>query len=111
MAKTPAKIANLITRHQDRIEWIADILRVKRTLPLENQADHVRDNSEDYWIGMAVGANATLEEALHEHKCYAGFMHVGEPKRNASGVTSWTGVKEGDPEYADWRRHYFTKVF
>lgn len=105
--KTPAKIIALIKRHDAQMEYITEILRVKRTVPVENQAAHVR-YGEDYWKGLAHGYSGMLENALHEHGCYAGFCYVGSNRMRAEDAgESWPNrVGIDDPDYESWRVSY-----
>lgn len=108
MAATPKVVRELIDRHIEYLNYIDGILNVKRDVPLENQAEHVKSKSEEYWEGLADGANVMLENVLHAHHCYAGFMYVS-PKIFDEGLPHWRGVGPQDPLYKGWRRHYFTK--
>lgn len=113
MAKTPARIKALMAQQQVMMRHVDEILRVKK-LPLENQAPHVREKSTDYYIGLADGCNAMLENALFTHNCYAGFAYQVEK-------VTWIKV-DGEPdcqyhetcgtdhpEYAGWRRKYYER--
>lgn len=107
--RTPAKVVELLSRHQQQMDHVEEVLRVKRTVPLENQAEHVKSRSEDYWIGIAHGASNMLESVLHEYKCYAGFHHVG-PKTTLDGEPFHPWVNMGHPDYTSWRVSYHTKA-
>lgn len=109
MAKTTKACRELMENQQDMIVYVTEILRVKRTVPLENQANHVKSKSEEYWIGLADGVNAMLENALFAAKCYAGFSYMGIPKQMPDGSISTEMVGPDHPEYAGWRRMYYTK--
>lgn len=109
--KTPKYLAALIERHADFCDHVDELIRVKTTVPVENQAQHVRDGTPELWIGRAEGYWIALETALMAYGCYAGFMHVGPKKAQLNSDNtvsySWTGVGPNDPEYREWRRHYF----
>lgn len=108
--KTPAKLLALIERHQGTMRHIDEVLRVKRMVPVENQANHIREKSEDYWIGLAHGHSAMLETALFEHNCYAGFHYVGSTPVVLDEDTSFLpSVGLEHPEYAAWRVSYLTR--
>lgn len=110
--KTPKALAEvLMVRHPDYIQCIDDMLYAKQA-PLECQAEHIRRLSEQAIVARAEGYNAAIAHMLHEANCYAGFYHVGKrkAKRCNDGVLAyyWEGVREGDPEYAEWRIRYYT---
>lgn len=109
--KATPDVKRTIERHEAYIEWIEEVLRVKRTVPVEDQAKHVREKSEEYWIGLAHGASSMLEAMLHEFGCYAGFQHMSEKRtqRNQDGtVSTWReAVGPDHPEYTSWRVRYF----
>lgn len=111
--KTPAKVRELINCHMGYVDHVDEMIRVKTTVPVENQAEHVRSKSVDFMEGMAVGFNQMLEAVLFEHNCYAGYMNVGHKQSRPDegpGVNYWSeSVEPSHPDYADWRRHYFTR--
>lgn len=108
--KTPAKVKAIMDFHVQQIEWITETLRVKRTVPIENQADHVK-KSEDYWLGLAHGYNAMLESVLHEHNCYVGFVYVGATAVGFDGCEPFIPMVGVDhPEYASWRVRYLERT-
>lgn len=101
--KTPKYLVELIHRHMDFVDYADERIRVKTTIPAENQADHIKRISVAEIEAQATGAWVMLESALMAYGCYAGFMYVGLKHDN-----SWRGVKPDDNEFAEWRRHYFT---
>jgi hypothetical protein len=108
--KTPAKLIALLDRQQGVMRHVDEVLRVKRTAALENQAAHVREKPEDYWIGLAHGANNMVEAVLHEHNCYAGFYYQGLTPVKGAGVDDFLPrVGYDDPEYAAWRVKYMVR--
>ena len=110
MAKTPTRIRELLLRQSEQMDHISEILRVKRTVPVENQAPHVRNKSEDYWIGVAHGYNNMVEQVLFEHKCYAGFHTRAEkPVTLSTGESYYPWISSDQPGYEDWRVQYHTK--
>lgn len=113
MAKTPARLVAAIERHAGHMIHISEVLRVKRTVPAENQAGYLRDRSEDYWIGVAVGRSNALEEQLFEAKCYAGFNYIASNWETfeQDGVTHNVArsVSPNSPDFAEWRVQYYLK--
>ena len=108
--KTPPLILDMMKRQQVLMRHVDEVLRVKRTVPLENQMTHVREKSEDYWIGLADGHNTMLENMMLEYNCYAGFQNQGcTPVVLESGDSFYPWVDRDDPEYAGWRRVYFAR--
>lgn len=106
--KTPDHLREAINRHVEYLDYITDILRVKATVPVENQAPHVREKPVEYWTGLADGANAMLENCLLLYGCYAGFGNIA-PKQIVEGRVYHRFVQHNDPEYAGWRRLYYTR--
>lgn len=103
--KTPKALAAVvITRHRLQIEHTEELLRVKRTVPVENQADHVKRLTEEQIVARMEGYNTCLEDAMHESNCYAGFHNYG-PKQ-ADGARYQ--VPPGSEDFLDWRRIYYT---
>lgn len=109
MAKTTKSVAAMIANQEMMMDYISDIMRVKRDVPIEYQANHVSSRSEDYWIGLADGVNSMLEYAMHKANCYAGFSYMGEPKKVPDGTMSSQSTRPGNADYAGWRRMYYTK--
>jgi hypothetical protein len=107
MAKTPTHVLRLMERQELILRHVDEVLRVKATVPVESQADHVREKSADYYVGLADGANTMLEEAMHRAGCYAGFMYVSESKGQSYCIVR-SEVRPDHPEFAEWRRVYFT---
>jgi len=107
-AKTPAKVIELMQCQQDTIAYVTDALRVKRTVPVENQADWVRERSEDYFKGMARGANTMLESVLSKFNCYAGFSYFGTTLTvfKTASLSFYPSIGPDHPEYEDWRVVY-----
>ena len=110
MAKTPQRLVKMIRRHIEYLNHIDEMIRIKTTVPVENQAQHIQNGTVEFWEGCAMGAGSMLNTALNDANCYAGFMYVGEPKRAADGSRYAVSVTAADPEFKEWRRHYFTKV-
>lgn len=116
MAKTPKILQEAIAQYERAVTHTEELIRVKHTVPEENQAQHVRDGFDALWIARLEGQWVLLEYLLHQAKCYAGFMYVGRPKYQLIEGTSppqYTTARYGvtlqDPDFADWRRVYFTK--
>lgn len=103
--KTPTLVKELAQSQVNYLNWVDECIRVKTTVPAENQADHIREKSADYYIGLADGMNNMLEVAMMRSNCYAGFQYVGLEKTLEE--TKYNPVVGPDhPEYAGWRRHY-----
>lgn len=105
--KTPAHVLKLLERFEEKMVHFEEILRVKANLPVENQADHVRNNSFDYYYGMIQGSVSSMEEVLHEFGCYHGFFYVGPDRFSLIHVA---GQKiQDNPDYRDWRIMFYTR--
>lgn len=116
--KTPPALARVIMeRHPQVIEHLEEMLRVKRTLPADQQADHVRNKTEAEMVAWVEGFSACLEAVMHEFNCYAGFHNYG-PKQFVPPVdlsvpatqrpTYRQIVPSRHPDYLEWRRLYYT---
>lgn len=109
-AKTPAKLLEVIKRHECAMAHISELLRVKRTVPIDNQAPHVRTSSEDYLRGLAHGNSAMLENMLFESNCYAGFSYIAETPVSFEGCPPFIPTIGPDhPEYTSWRVRYHSR--
>lgn len=108
--KTPPALAEVImTRQPAVIEHCEEMLRVKRTVAVENQADHVRDRSEAEMVAFVNGFNACLEAVMHEFNCYAGFHNYGPMQGTDPRLgTARHQVAPGHPDYLEWRKLYYT---
>jgi hypothetical protein len=106
--KTPKYLAEMIQRHADYVDYAEERIRVKTTVPVENQAEHIQRVTVAEIEGQVTGYWVALEAALMAYGCYAGFMYVGEKKRE-NGANCWISVKPDHPEFREWRRHYFTR--
>lgn len=116
--KTSATIKKVLAQHRDRMIWIDEILRIKATVPVENQAEHVRNHSVEYYEGMAWGANSVIEEILMAYSCYAGFQNCGPiivapPKGDGPYLSEkihyFPIVSHKHPDYKAWRRVYLER--
>ena len=107
MAKkiTPASVVKMLERHQGAINYIDEVIRVKKFVPVENQAEHVRSKSVEYWIGRADGANAMMEDALFSAGCYNGYSYV-DRQETINGLTFNPCIGTSHPEFVEWRREY-----
>ena len=110
MAKTPQRLVKMISRHIEYLDHVDEMIRVKTTVPVENQAWHIQNSTVEFLEGCAMGACMMLDHALADSNCYAGFMYVGPSKRSADGSAYAESVTATNPEFKEWRRHYFTKV-
>ena len=103
MTLTPEHCNALIHYHTDTIDVCTrEIMR----LDAEPVSAALRDVA--YWMGVANGINAMLDTELRRCDCFAGFMHMGLPQTNDQGLPFSESVKPDHPEFAEWRRHYFT---
>lgn len=105
--KTPKHLVELIQRHADFVDYADERIRVKTTVPEENQADHIKGITVAEIEAQATGAWVMLENALMAYGCYAGFCYVGLKVRE-NGAYVWRGVPPSHPEFKEWRRHYYT---
>lgn len=101
--KTPKHVLKLIAAYVAYCDHVDEIIRVKATVPVARQADHVKKPIEIY-IARLEGYYSLLESAMHDAKCYRGFVYAGPVKNHERR----THLSTSDPEFADWRRHYFT---
>lgn len=111
MKKTPKHLQALVNQAAAYAEHITEMIRVKTTVPLENQADHVRERTVEQMIGRAEGFNSAVESVLMEYGCYAGFHNVAATKVKIEGTDQawYPPIGPDHPEYADWRRRYYTR--
>lgn len=114
--KTPKHVLELLKRHENLIQYITECIRAKTTVPVENQAPHIRDNSVEGWVGMASGCNAMLEESLSIAGCYAGFCYLAAAPIYTDGggkyvpSTNPPSTNPNNPDFAEWRRQYFARL-
>lgn len=106
---TPASIINLLARHKGMMNYVDEVLRVKKFVAVENQADHVKSRSAEYYEGLAYGANAMMENALFESGCYHGYSYVNR-EETISGVAFNPCIGPTHPEFLDWRREYHMRA-
>lgn len=126
--KTPKELANvLMTRHEQVLDHCDEMLRVKRTVELENQAEHIRNRTPEEMIAFVNGYNACLEAVMHEFGCYAGFSYAGPTreqedsagnKYKSRSLFDPGEYKEAEvfyktditqaPRFAEWRKMYYT---
>lgn len=105
--KTPAHVVKMLERYEEKMLHFEEILRIKSTFPVENQAAHVRDNSFEYYDGVIRGTISATEDMLHTFGCYHGFYYVNALRESLVYVS---GRKiQDDPEYRDWRIKFYTK--
>lgn len=111
--KTPDHLLKMIEWQTNFMNHTDEQIRVKLEVPVENQADHIREKTVEQMIGRAEGVNTLLEHALMDWGCWAGFQYVGKPKRvyneDSSFTVQHTVVGHTHPEYAEWRRIYYTR--
>ena len=112
--KTPPALARAIMERQPEvIAHLEEMLRVKRTVAVENQAPHVRDRTEAEMVAFVNGYSACLEAVMHEFNCYAGFQNYGPPRplhgdNGALVGTSRAAIGPSHPDYLEWRKLYYT---
>lgn len=97
----------MFERYDLALKHLEECLRVKATWPVEDQAEHIQRQTESEILARFDGYQRCMEDMLHEHNCYAGFMYVGEIQRH-EGSTSRQSVGLDHPEFREWRRTYFT---
>jgi hypothetical protein len=108
-SKTPPALARVIMeRYPAQIAHLENKLHIKRTVPVECQSDHIKEQTEAEMVAFLRGYQTCLEDAMHEAKCYAGFNNYGPQEVHAGGHTARTQVREGDPDFIEWRRLYYT---
>lgn len=107
--KTPKHLIELIQRHEDYVDFANERIRVKTTVPIENQAPHLHDLTVAEIVAQATGYWVAVEAALMAYGCYAGFHYVGHKVSDGHGKAHWTYVHPGDPEFAEWRRCYYIR--
>lgn len=99
-----------MTRQQATMRHVDEVLRVKRTVPPESQVNYIKEKSEEYWVGLADGVNAVMEEALHRANCYAGFQYQSDkPVELPSGDNFYPPTSHTRPDYVGWRRVYYAR--
>lgn len=112
--KTPKLLLYAIENHNCAVELVEDLIRAKTTRPVDMQAPHVRAGTPELWIARLEGQAIMLESLLHHAGCYAGFAYLSEPEPcgEGPGGTTYVRVHIGPthPQYADWRRRYFTRT-
>lgn len=104
--KKQTKIAiAAIQKHKELMEHYVSLLRLKKHNP-DNQADWVRETSEERIIGEAIGATVMLEFILKHQNSYNGFTDVDENMKPI--INDWDKYPryEDNPDYARWRVIY-----
>lgn len=107
--RTPKHLRELIQRHDEFINYCEERIAAKTTVPVENQAAHIRQTTVECIVGQAEGAWVMLEAALMAYGCYAGYSNFGLKQTNADGAAHRSSVTPGHPEYRDWFRIYYTR--
>lgn len=90
--KTPKFVQKALEKFEARQLHYAECLRVKRTLPPENQQLHIREKPEAFFEGMAEGNVAAMNELLMDNNCYHGFNYInadGTPRRLDQDGPDW----------------------
>lgn len=89
------------------LKHVESVLRAKQ-LPIENQADWVKNHSEEYWLGWIHAKLGACETILHNERSYYGFGYVDQN----GNMLDWFGkykMVTDHPEYRNWRVEYYTK--
>lgn len=112
--KTPKELARVIMeRYVAMIEMTEERIRVKREVPVENQADHIRNTTEAEMVARMEGYSSCLEDTMHEFNCYGGFHNYGPKVQHVEdGKIVYSGrhsVSEKDADYLPWRKLYYTR--
>lgn len=108
--KTPKHLVVLINNFQDYLEHMEKCMLTKTMVPVENQADHIRNVSDDRMIGQVIGASVMLENALMAYGCYNGFVYVSPLLRKHDGTTYREMVGPSSQDFAEWRRSYSVRL-
>lgn len=107
---TPKNVQEIVHRHFERLCWIQQCIKTKRTLPEESQADWLKQRSVGELEWMAYGANAAVEDVLHVNGCYHGFVYLSDirDERGEDGQLVRRRVVIGPdaPDYNEWMRQY-----
>lgn len=103
MAKTTKIMRLAIEQYAEALAHTEELIRVKATVPVENQADHVRNGTPELWIARLEGQSVMLEHLLHRSNCYHGFFYVTERKRQDE---TRYAIGTDHPDFAEWRRDY-----
>jgi hypothetical protein len=106
--KTPKYIIEMMECQQDYVKHVEETLEAKKRIAEENLHDWVK-SPDELFIGRVEGMNIMLEDAMLKAKCYAGYMNVSKLKTNPDGSRYRERVGVTNPEYAEWRRTYFTQ--
>jgi len=86
------------------LSYTEEKLRIKRTVPVEYQGEHIRGKTEGEMTAFMEGYAACLEDAMHEARCYAGFHWYGPVDANGGRHA----VNDTSPDYLPWRKLYYT---
>lgn len=76
MAKSPKYIVHAVETHSRAVEYCKELIRVKHTVPVENQAQHIQDGFPALWIARVEGQALMLEDMLFNANCYNGFHYT-----------------------------------
>jgi hypothetical protein len=111
--KTPARLIAMIKSHEDFMDHASECIRVKLTVQVESQAEHISSNTVEYFYGMAQGMSEMLERELYNANCFAGYHHVGRRQRHNFDEGGYCFVRpiigSDNADFADWRRHYIVR--
>jgi hypothetical protein len=107
MKKTPAYLVSAIGQYGIACRWVAEKIRVKHTVPVENQASHIRDGFPALWVARLEGQQVMLEAMLHHAKCYAGFYYT-DPNAFEPGQSP-EQIGMDNPAFAEWSRQYIIR--
>jgi predicted naringenin-chalcone synthase len=110
--RTPKHLKKLVEYAENHAMHVTEMIRVKLKIPVENQAEHVREASIEALIARQQGFNSAVEAVLMEYGCYAGFSYLAATPQWIAGTEDGSFVPSVGPdhaEYAEWRRRYYTQ--
>jgi hypothetical protein len=102
--RTSRALIAAIQQYDSAVVHTAELIRVKLTVPVENQAAHIQDGFPALWIARLQGQYVMLESMLHHGKCYAGYYFVNPNVADDSSEPMQIGID--NPAFAEWARHY-----
>lgn len=105
--KTTKKALDMVNYFNESLEHFEEVLRIKQ-LPLEQQANYIKEKSVEYYEGWITGIQVATEHVLHKDNCYFGFHYVDS--KGGWITSSDTGQEVWEHEdYKPYRINYFTK--
>ena len=104
--KTTVRALEAIAQYEHSLRYYEEVLRVKR-LPIENQADFIKNHSLDYFQGWMDGIHTATDNLLMRSNCYYGFYYVD--KEGKSLIVDGNLSVESHPDYSPIRIKYYIK--